>query len=311
MSKKMKEGQCFLCLEQTSICDSHIIPKCMTKNIRKDHSRVYTVDDEYSGKLSIGQDTIKCYMLCKTCEGKFGKLETGFSKDVIKKSHDLNIKYSCKLYEFLLSVFWRIMEYRIITAQNGNKRYGKIFHLKERIRLFLHKNVKIEELEMYMFILDDRKTFDFKVLTGRRKINNITYSVYSRFVNGCSAKGIDCSKDSATNYSLSVKVPFSTEKFSFLYFDFFYDDGCEKLFVIAEKFIFCLNLSNKKLNFPECSRIKYDNGVWNNVQFPCVFNDYLNKYGNMVNLDCGCEDQAIFCMLYCLKKEGIISVVPH
>ena len=303
-----KRGKCFLCSEEKELRNSHIIPKFMTKQIREHPSRVYIIDNG----LEIKQDTIKYYMLCDECEGKFNKLETYFSKDIVKNYKNKSIKYSDKLYIFILSVIWRIMEFRIATVEQYEKRrYEEALSIKNTIRTFLHIGENLEYQEVYMFILDSGKEFDFTMLASRKKIKNITYSIYGRFTNNSNVIRTDCQKDSATNYSLIQKMPFTIEKFPFSYFNVFHDDDHKILFVVVEQFIFCFNLLGESLNFPEQSKIVPKGGIWEDVQFPSKINEYLNRYGEEVNLDTECSEEEIGNILTCLKKKGIITARPH
>lgn len=275
----------------------------MTKKIREHPSTVYIVDIE----TIKAQDTIKCYMLCDECEAKFNLLETNFSKDIVKKYDQDRIKYSDRLYLFVLSVFWRVMEYRIITLKREEKRRHELaLAIKDSLRSFLHDGTPLQDQEIYMFILNNRKNYDFKVLASRKKIESFTYSIYGRFSSKDVPVLADCQKDSATNYSLTLKLPFSVDEFPFSYFNILHDGDKMIFFLIVEQFIFCLNLAKQKLDFPDVAKINPLGGIWEDIQFPSVVNDFLDKFGDEVNNDTECTDEGIRHIMACLKHKRII-----
>lgn len=301
--KKNKFCKCFLCQEEDDLMNSHIIPKFMAKKIREPPSRVYIVDHE----TKISQDTIKCYMLCKKCEKKFSILERRFSEDIVKKCDQNKIKYSNSVYLFLLSVIWRLMEYRIVTLKGEEKRrYELALTIKDSLRSFLHDGTPLPEQEIYMFILNSHKNYDFKILQSRKKIGSFTYSIYIRF---CS-KDIpmqDCQKDSATNYSLTYKSLISVDDFPFSNFDI-YDDAHKMIFFfIVEEFIFCLKIKGEKLDFPDGSKINPVGGIWEDIQFPSIINDFLDRFGEKMTIGKECTDEDIAHITTCLKHKGIIQ----
>lgn len=102
--------KCALCNRESSLQDSHLIPKLVYTRIKSHpNSRFRSLDDIFK----VMQDGEKHKMLCHDCEEKFSVLETYFAK------HFLDIYLSggiipevddqTKLGDYILSVAWRIL----------------------------------------------------------------------------------------------------------------------------------------------------------------------------------------------------------
>ena len=85
-------------------------------------------------------------------------------------------------------------------------------------------------------------------------------------------------------------------------------DGDKRIFfLIVEQFIFCLNLAKQKLDFPDGAKINPLGGTWEDIQFPSVVNDFLDKFGDEVNNDTECTEEGIAHIIACLKHKRIIQ----
>lgn len=303
--KKNTVGKCLLCQKKSELQESHIVPKFMTKKIRQSPAQVYIVD--LDKKLNIKQDTLKYPMLCRECEGIFNRLETYFSKDIKSRYGSYELNYSDQLYPFILSIFWRLMEYSIIIT-NGEERQNskKLFHLREAIRDFLFEGKSLPVQQIYLFTLNNKKKFDFSLLTSRLNKNGYTYSVYQRFTNKPNIPQADCEKDTATNFSMTLKSPLSVEDFPFSYYSIMFTKDYRDIFmVIVEQYIFCFELSNNELHFPNESKIDPNGGKWADVELPGEINEFLNKFGLEAYHGQRCTSHEMNLIFTCLKTKGI------
>lgn len=288
------DGRCALCHGVKKLCESHIIPKFMTKNIRKSPSRVYILEGETILRC---QDTQKNYMLCQDCEEKFSKLERHFSNNYLPRIQEPLIDYDQNLYPFIISIFWRILEFE--SRRDNHKidsPYTNMKFLKDYLHSFLNSNKIINNPVVFMFTLDNDKIFDIDLLAGRKKIGNITYSSYAKFTNASPCDKInppEYAKDSATNYTVRTNLNHSLAECPFIYYNIFQKSTYKLFFLVIEKFIFCLDLGGSASEFPVASKIAPQGGKWENLQFPQLINDFLNEYGESINHDLECSDEEI------------------
>lgn len=112
--QKDKNGACRLCLKQSVLRNSHILPEFLYTDIYDENHRGVIVSNK---KDKVFQKGVREYLLCQECETKFSRYEK-YAKKVIenipKFSHDTSKRLFCsdninyayfKLFQ--LSILWR------------------------------------------------------------------------------------------------------------------------------------------------------------------------------------------------------------
>ena len=96
-----------MCKKKESIKNSHIMPDFITRWLR-DTSVTQRMRSSLIPNKRI-QDTSKVSLLCKECEGLFGKFETYFSEIIFKPVIDSDtpvLNYDARLLKFGVSLVW-------------------------------------------------------------------------------------------------------------------------------------------------------------------------------------------------------------
>jgi len=142
-------GICKLCLNESQLINSHIIPKFCFKKIKGNDNFYYLLSESKRIKL---QKEFREYLLCKQCEDKFSKLETYFSNNIYFYPKKLKLDKNTgvvmtrgfdypKIKLFLLSILWRGS-----VSTLPMYKYSKIIAKhEEKIRLLLLNNEPGEE----------------------------------------------------------------------------------------------------------------------------------------------------------------------
>jgi hypothetical protein len=100
---------CGLCKAKVNLCDSHILPKFLGKEMKR-VTGSNTVVDVLRPKKSKAQDLAKVKLLCSDCEGRFSKWEDQFRRNFIKEQL-APVEYEDWLVKFAVSVSWRVLTY--------------------------------------------------------------------------------------------------------------------------------------------------------------------------------------------------------
>jgi len=117
MSKKI-HGQCKLCLEQTDLIQSHIIPELFYKSLyEKDTHKFITMSTDTDRNISLHQKGLREHLMCSRCDGNIiGKYDTYIAKwlsqhteNTFKQSRTTLFKNEdYRLFRlFHLSLLWR------------------------------------------------------------------------------------------------------------------------------------------------------------------------------------------------------------
>jgi len=281
-------GKCHLCHFKEKLKNSHIIPKCLGKLIRKSSSRrghnnprIYTVENgDYRTRHS--QDTIKEYMLCANCEEKFSKFESYYSNTFSWSEYDEN------LYKFILSIFWREIEWFINFSKDQEiKMFTKYYiHNREEIRCFLNFDMPLASKPViYMFKIEEGSGYDFDVhaLTFNSKLGK-RLSIFAKYTDGF-PKNILCIKPESENYIHFYDTSLDLEN-GFSIANFFEYDGVT-FFAIASSGVIFL-IQHEAVPIPGCpdsSLVSCGHGLWEKNKLPGAVNHVLNKYGHGVNND--------------------------
>ena len=110
-----ENNECALCLEKSTLKESHIIPKFVGKWL-KETGTDYLVSAEDGSKRV--QDITKLHLLCNNCEEKFSKLEKYFADKIFfpfHKDENRTFDYNENLQSFIISLSWRGLK---ITADD-------------------------------------------------------------------------------------------------------------------------------------------------------------------------------------------------
>lgn len=124
----MKNDICALCKEESELHLSHIIPRFISKWLKKTSATNYI--RAYSGKRK--QDSFKRFLLCRECEQLFSNYESYFASKffypLIKDSRIIKfITYDERLLKFIISVNWRILhDFLEEKDKNKNTEFTKL-----------------------------------------------------------------------------------------------------------------------------------------------------------------------------------------
>jgi hypothetical protein len=116
---KMVNGKCKLCNEEATLMHSHIFPKFIFNWIKKSGSGYLRSGEDFNIRR---QDGWKAYILCAKCEDRFSKLETYFSKSFfhpVVSGGMVQFQYDERLFQFVISIIWRILHYSMLEDQKG------------------------------------------------------------------------------------------------------------------------------------------------------------------------------------------------
>lgn len=186
VQKTERHGKCGLCHKSKSLELSHIIPRLLSKNIRKTPSKVYTV---IGGKTNHPvQDTQKELLLCSDCEKKFNKLETYYS------NYFKYPNYDNRLYSFLLSILWRVVESASQKLNEFDRRdFNRDIYWKESARAYLDSGIIPNKFpKLYLFRLGKGTHYDFLMHadTYYSDVYKCDVSVYHRFIDGYTGRSV-------------------------------------------------------------------------------------------------------------------------
>ena len=147
---------CALCLQESVLRESHIIPKFVGKWL-KETGTGYLVSGEDGSKRV--QDITKLRLLCNNCEEKFSKLEKYFADEIFFPFHKDKIRtfdYNKYLQLFIISLSWRVLKITTEDFKSENPHLGSFIDKAESDwRDFLNGNKdEINSYENHFIFLD-------------------------------------------------------------------------------------------------------------------------------------------------------------
>lgn len=107
----MGKEKCALCRKSTSLKKSHIIPKFVSKWLKKTSATGFLRGFEDPSKRK--QDVPHLPLLCGNCEQNFSKLENYFAKNIfypLLNEQKSDIYYDDRLVRFIISLSWRTLK---------------------------------------------------------------------------------------------------------------------------------------------------------------------------------------------------------
>lgn len=112
MAKTRISGECKLCGNNGSLCESHILPAFTFRWLKKRSGANGHIRNTDSPNQRI-QDGVKEYWLCVDCEALFSRDETAFANTVFHPydAGAAHIKYSEFMLRFCTSVSWRVLKF--------------------------------------------------------------------------------------------------------------------------------------------------------------------------------------------------------
>ncbi|MCQ4088447.1 hypothetical protein [Saccharibacillus sp. JS10] len=182
IKQEIRTGKCALCNTQKTLQNSHIMPKFVfkylknsgvTKNMRNANKPDQRVQDGH-----------KEYMLCKTCELKFGELETLFAKKVFHaiRKNDNNFVLEYKgdwLYKFYLSIAWRYLYQCIMKNEFEDFHENEIGDIKKKVEQWrAYLNGEEKECEEMITLLP----FTTKYINSKIYPDELTKNYFSRTI---------------------------------------------------------------------------------------------------------------------------------
>ncbi|MGN7887490.1 hypothetical protein [Dyadobacter sp. 22481] len=137
-----KTGICKLCEKQAELQLSHMHPKFLFNWLKQTGDGLLRSGSDFNIRR---QDGVKVYMLCKSCEGIFGRLETYFSSKIFHpflKRETEQIIYDERLFKFVISVLWRYIHLDYLETEKGTFSYPFIVASEYEWRHYLLSDVK-------------------------------------------------------------------------------------------------------------------------------------------------------------------------
>ena len=140
----MNNGVCKLCRDNTTLKESHIIPKSIYKWL-KDTSATGYMRNLTNPNVRT-QDGIKMYLLCENCEQRFSVYEKWFKEKVFLPLNEretgvcnpLIFDYDDKLFYFINSVWWRTIHFFANGKELQNSKYCDLIRdCEKELRDFL------------------------------------------------------------------------------------------------------------------------------------------------------------------------------
>ncbi|AZV42013.1 hypothetical protein BAOM_1403 [Peribacillus asahii] len=183
--KGEKFGICALCKKEAELKASHIIPKFVSRAVKK-KSYTKKLRNAYEPDRAV-QDIHKEYMLCGECEQRFSKRENLFNQKILlpyrnsERALD-DVEYQEWLYYFITSVSWRSLyedtKSKEVFIGNGfpESSFQALLDAESNMRKFLlGKAKKAGNIENHIFFLCESNDFN-----GR----NIPYNLFSNCITG-------------------------------------------------------------------------------------------------------------------------------
>lgn len=194
-----RTGICKLCQKEADLQLSHIVPKFIFTWMKKTGDGNLRSGSDFNKRR---QDGYKVYMLCKSCEGIFGKLETYFSSKVFfpfVNGSQSQIDYDERLFKFVISVIWRYFHFDFLESEKGTFSYPVMLEAELEWRNYLldvAKAKRFTSIHLLPFgvLLEDSGSIDDKLFN--RLIRYLARNVDAAVTDNCQ------------DYSISfVKLP--------------------------------------------------------------------------------------------------------
>ncbi|MDR2893305.1 MAG: hypothetical protein LBV80_09530 [Deltaproteobacteria bacterium] len=250
-------GKCSLCLKSRDLKQSHIIPRLLSKSIRKSPSKVYTIENGKS--TSITQDTKKERLLCEECEGKLNKFETYYS------NHFKYPDYNSNLYDFLLSILWRVAE---LNAQQNDdfarREFNSYVYWKEDARAYLDMGIVPKKFpKLYLFYLEKGTNYDFLMHMGTyfSNIHNCKVSLLHRFIDGHSSYDLLCERDDHGDINVIISNHHDLNDYPISIQNIFIVENKHVIVAASENLITCIAIDGEEIKSFINYEIPHGNGV--------------------------------------------------
>ncbi len=112
---------CALCEQPKILRESHLIPKFVFRWLKQTGGEHIRKADNPNKRVN---DGLKPELLCHDCEQKFGKLEDKFAREIFYpyvNKGEQNFEYDNYLFQFAVSVLWRVAIYSLPRASLHHK----------------------------------------------------------------------------------------------------------------------------------------------------------------------------------------------
>lgn len=279
VQKTERHGKCGLCHKSKSLELSHIIPRLLSKNIRKTPSKVYTV---IGGKTNHPvQDTQKELLLCSDCEKKFNKLETYYS------NYFKYPNYDNRLYSFLLSILWRVVESASQKLNEFDRRdFNRDIYWKESARAYLDSGIIPNKFpKLYLFRLGKGTHYDFLMHadTYYSDVYKCDVSVYHRFIDGYTGRSVCCKRNEIGDLDMIISTPLKIEDFPVSINNTFFIGNRQIFIVSSEDLITCIAIDGEAISIFSDHEVTNGNGFIYSDIIPCEINNVLSDNLKSVN----------------------------
>lgn len=166
------ETKCRLCGRETILLQSHIYPKFILKWL-KDTGTGYIRSGENMNLRR--QDGLKVHLLCSNCEKLFSNFETYFASSIFYPvvDKDSEFPYDKRLFKFVISIMWRLMQHSLKQDQVGLPFYDRVLAAEKAWSDFLLNDTPLKNFnDLHMWIGVDIKQADdeHKVETPKRLV---------------------------------------------------------------------------------------------------------------------------------------------
>jgi len=149
------KGSCALCLRESLLRNSHIIPSFFGTYLKHTSATGYLRSGD-SPNVRI-QDLPRQKLLCSSCEGRLAVWEKYFKENVLKSVQTDGLKqlrYSPSLLPFLVSLSWRILVIQRELLSRTHPHFARaVSRTLENWRLFLLGERNQPGSEHHMFVI--------------------------------------------------------------------------------------------------------------------------------------------------------------
>jgi hypothetical protein len=140
----MNKGICKLYGANTTLKESHIVPKSIYKWLKDTSATPYMRNLTNPNIRS--QDGVKMYLLCENCEQRFSIYEKWFKEKIFLPANEIEVEvykpltfdYDERLFYFINSVWWRAIHFFSKDEELQKSKYWDlIWSCEEELREFL------------------------------------------------------------------------------------------------------------------------------------------------------------------------------
>lgn len=140
----MRNDSCKLCYKKSNLVISHVVPRSITKWLKNTAATPFLRGGK-NPEMRV-QDGLKLPLLCQECEQRLSPYEQYFMERIFLPINSAQLPYQgpdsftydYRLFYFLVSVWWRTIQWSLTDKELRESKYWKtILECEEELRSFL------------------------------------------------------------------------------------------------------------------------------------------------------------------------------